>query len=513
MQANASCPPVLPAQGGIQSPSPGSAGEGRDGGASALLLTCSPFSSLAASARYFLTDANYNVSVIVTDSGWGVERVFYTAYGEPEVFPFGDVDGDYDVDTADETLITAIKNGQAPYNILADLNLDGAVTQADLNAFSAYSGALGGRNVLTAFNNSGTTGNDIGYAGYTWNDERAQWHVRHREYDPKMGRFLQRDPIGHSSGSNFYQYADGSAATLTDSAGLSPFPPSFVPEWTLPNFSNGGGLAPESPGTTYWGMLITPGFDPSWIDWGGSPFPDIFNPLIAPGFDPGQYCKQPGPRYMARRGLLTEDEMWRAAETAGRYGQGFATLQAVGRPGDDNPYFDYLGCMANCLAEKLGEMPLRLAAMVFGDWVLSKAGAGVALGINVRPEDPILSNNPLDYVDWKRVQEAGEFLTQPTSHPYFRLLWFRSIQRQYLRIGPYVQASMTSTQVLVVSAGRVVVPPNPQMARIGRRLMRIGRLGSIWGWGTLGWDVLSTVYDAYNECSERCRSNGNLMAE
>lgn len=81
--------------------------------------------------------------MLVTDSGWGVERVFYTAYGEPEVFPFGDADGDYFVDATDQSLITDIKNGSQPYNILADLNLDGAVTQADLNAFSTYSGALG----------------------------------------------------------------------------------------------------------------------------------------------------------------------------------------------------------------------------------------------------------------------------------------------------------------------------------------------------------------------------------
>lgn len=40
--------------------------------------------------RYYLTDANYNVLMLVTDAGCGVERIFYTAYGEPEVFPFGD---------------------------------------------------------------------------------------------------------------------------------------------------------------------------------------------------------------------------------------------------------------------------------------------------------------------------------------------------------------------------------------------------------------------------------------
>ncbi len=206
---------------------PGSAGEGRDGGTSALLLTCSPFSSLAASARYYLTDANYNVLMLVTDAGYGVERVFYTAYGEPEVFPFGDADGDYDVDTADETLITSIKNSTDPYNILADLNLDGAVTQADLNVFSNYTGYSGGRGVLTISNGSATSGNDIGYAGYTWNDERSQWHVRHREYDPRLGRWLQRDPIGYAEVSNLYDFVFNNPAAYRDPMGLTP--PDFRP--------------------------------------------------------------------------------------------------------------------------------------------------------------------------------------------------------------------------------------------------------------------------------------------
>ncbi len=188
--------------------------------------------------------------MIVADAGYGVERVRHsredgnpavarhaneldaslrwhdqgdTAYGEPEVFPFGDADGDYQVHaTIDLAAITAIKDGQAPYNILADLNLDGAVTQADLNAFSAYSGALGGRNVLTSSNGSATTGNDIGYAGYTWNDERSQWHVRHREYDPKLGRWLQRDPAGYVAGTNLYTYVLSSPLSLIDPFGLQP---------------------------------------------------------------------------------------------------------------------------------------------------------------------------------------------------------------------------------------------------------------------------------------------------
>ncbi len=191
--------------------------------------------------RYFLTDANYNVSMIVTDAGYGVERIFYTAYGEPEVFPFGDADGDYLVDGTDQTLITAIKNGSQPYNILADLNLDGAVTQTDLNAFSNYSGALGGRGVLTASNGSATTGNDIGYAGYTWNDERSQWHVRHREYDPKLGRWLQRDLVSSQLQTNLYAYGPASPIAGWDPAGADWIPPSlpqspwFAPPSYRPN--------------------------------------------------------------------------------------------------------------------------------------------------------------------------------------------------------------------------------------------------------------------------------------
>ncbi len=174
--------------------------------------------------RYYLTDANYNVAMIVTDAGYGVERVFYTAYGEPEVFPFADVDGDYDVqDPSDKNAMIAIKDGQAPYNILADLNLDGAVTQADVNAFSAYSGALGGQGVLTASNGSATTGNDVGYAGYIWNDERSQWHVRYREHDPKLGRWLQRDPLPYFDGVNTFEYGLGNAAGAKDPLGLSSF--------------------------------------------------------------------------------------------------------------------------------------------------------------------------------------------------------------------------------------------------------------------------------------------------
>ena len=47
---------------------------------------------------YYLTDSNYHVVMRTDDSGHGIERMFYSAYGQLECFPFGDVDGDYVVD-------------------------------------------------------------------------------------------------------------------------------------------------------------------------------------------------------------------------------------------------------------------------------------------------------------------------------------------------------------------------------------------------------------------------------
>ena len=42
----------------------------------------------------------------------------------------------------------------------------------------------------------------------------------HRHYDPSLGRFLSRDPIGFDGGLNLYSYADNNQSTLVDPFGL-----------------------------------------------------------------------------------------------------------------------------------------------------------------------------------------------------------------------------------------------------------------------------------------------------
>ena len=72
-----------------------------------------------------------------------------------------------------------------------------------------------------------------GYAGAWGYDSQsgigALMHVGARYYDPRIGRFLQRDPIGISGGLNVYAYVENSPANRVDPSGhgfIDPFSPS-----------------------------------------------------------------------------------------------------------------------------------------------------------------------------------------------------------------------------------------------------------------------------------------------
>jgi RHS repeat-associated protein len=52
------------------------------------------------------------------------------------------------------------------------------------------------------------------------------YHVRHRVYDPSLGRWLTRDPAGFVDGMNLYEYCAGSAIDAMDPSGLE-----LCPEW------------------------------------------------------------------------------------------------------------------------------------------------------------------------------------------------------------------------------------------------------------------------------------------
>jgi RHS repeat-associated protein len=74
----------------------------------------------------------------------------------------------------------------------------------------------------------------VGYAGYQWdgsvNNDRTVsgamaglYHVRHRVYDPELGRWTRRDPLGYVDGLNPNEYVGGRVVVGVDPTGKVSF--------------------------------------------------------------------------------------------------------------------------------------------------------------------------------------------------------------------------------------------------------------------------------------------------
>lgn len=107
-------------------------------------------------------------------------------------------------------------------------------TTSTLYAFDPQGNLLlrmdGSQNVLTtsdfdAYGNplmSNSNADPFGYgaqSGYYCDTETGFYLLSHRYYDPSVGRFLTRDPIGYRGGVNLYEYADASPIDNSDPTG------------------------------------------------------------------------------------------------------------------------------------------------------------------------------------------------------------------------------------------------------------------------------------------------------
>jgi RHS repeat-associated protein len=145
-------------------------------------------------------------------------------YGEPMAYPVADLDMDGQVTSADLTAWTDLKAGgssASAYGLDLDLDFDDSYGpgEADEDLFwESYDANLG----LSGKGRVSTLGvaSRVGYAGYQWDQVARAYHVRYRVYLPEIGRWTRRDPLGYVDGPSQYQYVRARPVVETDAMGL-----------------------------------------------------------------------------------------------------------------------------------------------------------------------------------------------------------------------------------------------------------------------------------------------------
>jgi RHS repeat-associated protein len=193
--------------------------------------------------RFYCQNWRADVVAVTKSDGTPVEYVRYSAYGEATVHPVADLNMDGVVTSADLQAWTDLKAGGSSASAFGlDLDFDDyyGPGEGDEDLFwESYDANLG----LSGRGRVSTPGvaSRIGYAGYQWDQTAGAYHVRYRVYLPEIGRWTRRDPIGYRSHPNLYANVFCAPFAYTDPTGMvawlamPTWPPELQPDFIGPS--------------------------------------------------------------------------------------------------------------------------------------------------------------------------------------------------------------------------------------------------------------------------------------